>query len=786
MRVQSNAPGKTLVTLFRLVGAGVLAGVLVALIALPSVGTAGLTARDAADSFQNLDGELNTDPPPEKTVVYDSKGKTVATFFDKYRESVRLDQVAPVMKQAIIDIEDSRFYQHGAMDLKGTIRALATNAEAGETTQGGSTLTQQYVKNLLVENAKTDEEYRAVTAPTISRKLTELRYALDIEEKMTKDEILQGYMNIAYFGAGAYGVQAAAKRYFSVPAAKLSLGQAALLAGITKNPSAYDPIRFPKNARQRRDIVLHRMAELGHITKVQADAEAAKPVKLKETQPKGGCETSQAPFFCEYVKYEMYNMLGGGNYWKLNEKQRTDVRNRLNRGGYVIRTTLDMKAQRAADRALKNYLNPGDTKVAAEAMVEPGTGKIRAMAASKPFGPDKKTETSINLVADWKHGGGSGFQAGSTFKAFTLATALKEGMSPNTALNAPAPFMPNSGYTDCKGRTVNSPGHQVFNASGEGDKGGRYTLRTGTWQSANTFFMALEREVGLCDVTKTAAALGITRRSGGPELAITPTFTLGVNEMDPVTVAAAYAAFGARGKYCKPIALTEVTEPSGKKLKVPSADCKQALDEQTADGVNGILQGVFTRGTMKGVGGIGRPAAGKTGTTDGSAAAWFAGYTPDLAAAVSLGDPRGPNASKLTGQGACMGGRCYGTVYGATVPGPIWKQSMMGALEGKPATSFSAPPDYGDEPVPDVRGMPVDQAMNELRSAGFNPQLGGLVRSDEPLGRVARTSPGGGSEAEPGTTVRVFVSQARRGRGGGQIPGLPPGFTFPPGPGGRD
>ncbi|MBX6768806.1 MAG: transglycosylase domain-containing protein, partial [Actinomadura rubrobrunea] len=222
MQGANNGRARAAATLLRLLGAGVVAGVLVAFIALPGVGSAGLTARDAANNFQQMDSSLKVTTPSEKTVVYDAGGQPFATFFDKYRESVRLDQVAPIMKQAIIDIEDSRFYQHGALDLKGTIRALATNAQSDQT-QGGSTLTQQYVKNLLVDSAKTQKEYLEATAPTIGRKVRELRYALEIEKRMTKDQILEGYLNIAYFGAGAYGVQAAAKRYFSKPASQLNL-----------------------------------------------------------------------------------------------------------------------------------------------------------------------------------------------------------------------------------------------------------------------------------------------------------------------------------------------------------------------------------------------------------------------------------------------------------------------------------------------------------------------------------------------------------------------------------
>jgi membrane peptidoglycan carboxypeptidase len=421
--------------LLRLLGACVAAGVLVALIALPGVGSAGLTARDAANNFEDMDGQLKTSPPSEKTVMYDVNGKEIARFFDKYRESIHLDQVDPVMKQAIVDIEDSRFYQHGALDAKGTIRALASNANSAQT-QGGSTLTQQYVKNLLVDNAKTDAEYRDATAPTVGRKMRELRYALDIEQRMTKDQILEGYLNVAYFGAGAYGVQAASKRYFSKPATKLDLEEAALLAGITQNPTAYDPIRNPDAARKRRDIVLYRMAQLKHITKKQADTAAAKPIELNETQPKGGCETSKAPYFCEYAKYDVLQILSGGKYWQMQPKQQQDIVNKLNRGGYTIRTTLDMKDQNAVDRALRSNVPPSGHRVGAEAMVEPGTGRVKAIGLSKRFG-EGKGRTTINLPADAVHGGGNGVSAGSTFKVFTLAAALDQGIPVNTNINSP-------------------------------------------------------------------------------------------------------------------------------------------------------------------------------------------------------------------------------------------------------------------------------------------------------------------------------------------------------------
>ncbi|MEV6864491.1 penicillin-binding transpeptidase domain-containing protein, partial [Streptosporangium subroseum] len=333
----------------------------------------------------------------------------------------------------------------------------------------------------------------------------------------------------------------------------------------------------------------------------------------------------------------------------------------------------------------KKWVHPSDNPAAAEALVQPGTGAIKAMATSRRYGSTEGTkEISYNLVADAKHGGGLGFQAGSTFKAFTLITALKEGMKINDGFTAGAGYLAPgySAFKNCKGENIGDPTHTVTND--EGSPGWK-TLQTGTWDSVNTFFLMLEQKVGLCDTIKTAKSLGIKRSDGGP-LTEFETFTLGTNEMDPVTVAGAYAAIGARGRYCSPMAITRITDRDGKTTAY-KPKCRQALDPEIADAATDVLSGVFTKGTMRGVGGIGRDAAGKTGTTDDYAAAWFAGFTPDLAGAVSIGDPRGSQDHKLTG--VTIGGRYYGAVAGATLPGPIWKDTMLAALKNVPPTSFT-------------------------------------------------------------------------------------------------
>ncbi|MBF8188697.1 transglycosylase domain-containing protein [Nonomuraea sp. K274] len=665
---------------------GALGGVLTAALIAPVASGGGIAAMGVTNMFVDLPPAPREEPLAQVTRLLDKDGRQFAQFYEANRTAVRLGAVAPVMRRAIVAIEDARFYEHGGLDVRGTFRALLTNTQAGGIKQGGSSLTQQLVKNILVESARTGVERDKARAPNLARKITELRLALALEKKYRKDEILERYLNIAYFGAGAHGVQAAARRFFSTSASKLTLTQAATLAGAVRMPYSTDPSlggSHRARLKMRRDLVLDRMAGLKLITQQQAAAGKAAPLAIKLRPEPGGCEQSRYPFYCLYVQRELLSNPAFGN---------TDAerRARMARGGLVIRTSLDPAAQQAAERAISRHVAPEDTEVAAEAMVEPGTGRITAMAASKRFGrnPGNKksgSRTTFNLPADVAHGGGQGFQAGSTFKVFTLATALKQGWRFNDGFETPGALVPGQGYRNCAGRSVNDPNTRVLNASGEGE-GGPHSIETGTWKSVNIFYMMLERKVGLCDVVRTARALGAIRADGGP-LREVPTFTLGVNEMDPVTVAASFAAFAARGQYCRPLAIVEITGRDGRRTHVPPA-CEQAIERQVADAVNHVLSGVFDKGTMQGQS-IGRPAAGKTGTNNGYTSAWFAGYTPHLAAAVSVGDIRGSYRFPL--QGVQIGDRYYGSVQGASLPGPIWVESMRSALRRFEPKGFPGP-----------------------------------------------------------------------------------------------
>ncbi|QFG27387.1 PASTA domain-containing protein [Actinomadura sp. WMMB 499] len=761
---------------------GGLAGVLVALMLIPTACTAGVGARDAARWFQTPPDGLESLGVPQRSTILAADGSKIATFFYQNRVDVELDAIAPAVRQAVVAIEDSRFYEHGALDTEGTLRALATNLSSGDVEQGGSGITQQYVKNLLLVQAESDAERQAATEVTVARKIRELRYAVAIEEKLPKDEILRRYLNIAYFGDGAYGIEAASRHYFSKHASQLDLAEAALLAGVIRYPHAYNPVENPEMARERRDVVLDRMVELGWADPARAERIKGRSIGLDLEEVDNGCVTSDAPFFCDYVQREILTDKAFGETAKDRERL-------LKRGGLTIRTTLDPKAQRAAQRAVEKFVPPKNDAhlAAAEAMVEPGTGQIKAMVVGRELGDGtERGKTWINFAADASHGSSIGMQAGSTFKPFTLAAALDEGMPFGTRLMAPRTYTP-TGFRNCDGERVGDPNARLRN-SGDGTGGREFSLVTGTRNSVNTFFLALEKEVGLCDTVEMAEELGM-KQAGGDPLEQYPSFTLGSNPVSPLRLAAAYAAFGARGEYCEPIAITRVTDASGKKLKVPGADCREALDEGVADAVSHILRGVLTEGTAAGRG-IGRPAAGKTGTVDDFSAAWFAGYTPDLASAVWVGDPRGGYEYPM--ESVCLEGRCYGAVYGATLPAPIWQQSMRGALQGTEETPFQRPPGHffskgsglDRVDVPDVRGMELGDALDRLREAGLKVSFGDRMPSARfPRGTIAEMSPGPGS-AEPGTTIHLRVSDGPEDEDepGGGDPGDDPGDepTFPP------
>jgi membrane peptidoglycan carboxypeptidase len=656
-----------------------LAGVISALIVLPVIGGVGLASRNSAQAFSDLPSDLTEVPLPQRNTIVDSNGDTLAVLFAQNRIEVPLEEISPIMQQAVIAIEDQRFLDHAGVDFRGTLRASISTGSGGQV-QGGSTISQQYVKQILLTAATTKEEREAATAVSINRKLREARYAIALENKLSKKEILEGYLNIAYFGAGSYGVEIAARRYFSTNADKLTLSQAATLAGLVQNPSRFDPTRFPERAQSRRDDVLNAMVNTGYITQEQADAAKAISVEddLDPAELPNGCTTSIAPFFCDYV----LTVLRSDPVFGETPEDRARL---LDIGGLTITTTLDRQAQISSQKAVEDRIPYDDPsgKAASIAMVRPGTGEITAMAQNRKWGRSGVGYTTVNYGAPVNANGTVGFQAGSTFKAFTIAAAFKQGWDPFKVINSPEK-KEFEDFVECETGDKFAP-YEVKNSTASG----AFDILSGTAYSVNTYFVGLEEQLGLCDPPEIAKASGV-QQGNGEDFEKFPCFTLGCFDVTTLDMAVGMATFAAHGIRCNAIAITEITDRYGKNLDVPSADCTRTIDLQVADSTTAVLAGVID-GPVKGRTGqamdLGRPAAGKTGTTDSSAAVWFVGYTPDMAAAVWVGDPRG--GQKYPMRNVTINGRYYSAVYGSTLPGPIWRDSLIGALEGTPETPWN-------------------------------------------------------------------------------------------------
>ncbi len=669
----------------RIIGVSTLAGVVAAGMLLPVVGGVAAGVKTFSSDFDALPSELTSQALPQRTYIEAANGERIATLYTQNRIVVPLDQISPHVRNAVVAIEDVRFREHSGVDVRGAMRALAANSTAGEVQQGSSTITMQYVRNILISNAKTKEEIESARTRSLGRKIQEMRYAIAIEKKLTKDQILAGYLNVAYFGAGAHGVEAAAQRYFGTSASKLSLSQAATLAGIVQQPVGYDPTRNPQAATSRRNVVLDKMVQAGSITAAEARAAQAIPMK-KLLNPKSegnGCAESKYPFYCEFVVHQIENDRRYGP----TPEARVAL---LQRGGLVIKTALDTSTQDYATKVANEYIPKDDPskKATAIAMVDPVNGEVRTLAQNRDWGLKGKGKTTYNYAVDAKDGGTIGMQAGSTFKLFTLLAAMEDNQDPTEYISAPASKLFSAGDWGCKDGRFGQ--FSVSNSTSSGTM----NMFQATAYSVNTYFVELQRRVGLCKTVSVAERMGMTMASGKP-LPRYPSFTLGSLEISPLSLASAYATTANHGIYCRPHAVRAVTDLAGRRLFSDSGDCKRVVSRESADAVAAILTGVID-GNIPGRTGqkmaIGREAAGKTGTTDSNAAVWFAGFTPELATAVWVGDPRG--GFKYPMRDVTINGRYYSKVYGSYLPGPIWRDVMSYALQDTPEASFDLEPKF--------------------------------------------------------------------------------------------
>jgi membrane peptidoglycan carboxypeptidase len=727
-------------------------GVVVAGLAIPFAGVLGIGAKSLSNSVENLPANLRTEPLAQQTKIVDPVGNTGATLYDQNRINVPLSQISRNMVKSIVAIEDYRFYQHGALDLKGTLRALVTNQASGGSVQGGSSITQQMVKMTLVDQARTKAQRKAATADTYARKLAELRYAIAFEQNYSKDWILERYLNIAYYGDGAYGVQAAARHYFDTNAKDLTLVQGATLAGLVKNPSGYDPMTNPDRGKQRRNVVLDRLAQLQVISQHRADVLKRKPLGLHPVATPNGCVNSSAPFFCDYVvNYLEHDPALGKTF--------DDRKKLLYTGGLTIHTTISLRDQRAADASVRKHVFPKNQAIGALAMVQPGTGDVKAISQSRPMGRDAAAgQTYLNYVVPQKYGDSAGFQPGSTFKAFVLAAAIQQGIPLTEKINSPMQMnIPMGQYRVCGGKHYTSTDTWQVHSSTIG--GFPMDAYAGTPESVNTFFAQLELQTGLCEPYKLAKAMGITLND--PPHEMVPSFTLGVASVSPLELAQAYATFAARGLHCDARPVISIDGPDGHELKSYAPQCQQVIAAPVADAVNSVLERVMSPSGFGANLILNQQSAAKTGTNDANMSVWFMGYTPNLATASMIA---GANSQGhwITLNGQTIGGVFTDVAHGSTTAGPMWYDAMKVIQQWLPDATFTAP--NGQDvngvltTVPNVAGLAYDQASQQLTQAGFQVADGGYRNSGYAADTVAYTNPAGGSQVASGTTITIYRS----------------------------
>jgi membrane peptidoglycan carboxypeptidase len=689
-----------------LIRTATIAGLVVAAVSFPFAAIAGLTAKVGADEVTTSSEQLRDTAPAQVTKVYASDGTTLITqFFEEYRAPVPLAAMALGVRQAIVAAEDARFYDHHGVDLKGVARAFVANRQAGSVSQGASTLTMQYVRNAMRDSARTPDEALAATERTPARKFREIRLAISLEGRLSKDQILERYLNVAYFGHRAYGISAAAEIYFSKRPADLTLAESATLAGLVQAPSSYDPALNPNAAVERRNYVLDRMTELGYVDAPESLVAKGQSLTLKLSNPANDCSSVNSGhndwgFFCDFFK----------SWWMRQPVFGTSPEERLDtlrRGGYSVITSLDPKVQAAAREHLVDKEKTTSSFAHGMVTVEPGTGRVTAMAVNRVYsldqsgnGPSTVTGQSRalgsypNTVAPLLGGGDlPGYQAGSTFKMFTMLAALEQASPLSTNYFAPRSYR--SIYPSGRGEPASCGGRWCpSNASGK--MTGKHTMWSGFGQSVNTYFVQVEQKAGADKVVGMAQRLGLQWHTDIDRLQSSPAkaagwgaFTLGVADTTPLEMASAYATVAADGRYCAPSPIRSITGPGGTAVKGAEPQCRQSVAREVARAAADAAR--CTTGYKSTLGDcgswstaprvyplVGRPVAGKTGTTDSTRAAWFVGFTPQLAAASFIADPDNP----------------FHRVGDANSWKPVQSvgETLRDALAGTPVVDFTPPP----------------------------------------------------------------------------------------------
>lgn len=652
----------------------ILCGILASGFFVPVVGAIGATAKAVPATFDEIPEDIEVSQPAEESRMVDAAGGHMAYFFSQRRQILNSDQISDNIRKAIIAIEDKTFMTHHGIDPRRMLGSLLHNVVSDEDDglQGGSTITQQYIKNMLVEQGQkegNDELVEEQRQASVERKIREIKYAIALEKKLTKDEILTGYLNIAPFGPNVYGVGAASRAYFSIPASELSISQAALLAGVVQSPVEYDPLRFPEAAEERRNIVLGEMKKDGDITQEEYDEAVAIPVAdmLKPEERVNGCRgAGSMAYFCDYVVEEFLSDEAFG-------ETRAERENLLQTGGLVLRTSINPAMQQAAWNAATGRVPVGqeDGLNSAITAINPKNGYIEAMAQNTTF---DSTEVSFNTYT----GGSTGFPPGSAFKPFILVQWFKEGHSVYESVGRTNRNF-NFGEFSCDGTPYPVGPWYVEDLAG---KDGPRTAQNATNLSVNQAFVDMATKVDYCKIFTGAADLGVVTADGQPFSPDTPANLIGgaADNVSPLLMASAYGTIANEGIRCTPIGLVEVADRDGKVIKTYEPNCQQVLDATVAKQVATVLK---TTGanyqTNSGYAGfyLDREFAAKTGTTDFNSNTWTVGFTPQLATAAWVGFSQ---EGTKHGEDIWINGEYFEALYGESFVGPMWAQFMRDAL----------------------------------------------------------------------------------------------------------
>lgn len=699
--------------------------------------------------WDSLEDELLKDEIrlPQKTVLLDREGNEFAQFYSENRESIGIDEMNEDFINGLVATEDSRFYETNGVDFIGLARSFASTV-TGDEKQGASGITQQLVKNILILNAETPEDLDEVQNRVLSTKAQEIRYAVHMEEKYTKEELLEMYSNTVYFGNRAYGLQAAAKTYFDTTPDKLTLEESAMLVGVINNPTVFDPFTNPENADRRKNTVLWRMLQENNITQEQYDESVEVKVEPRRGVSENGCGQSEYPYYCQLVRQEILNNDAFGDTAQARETF-------LYQGGLTITTAMDREAMDNVDRQVRSAWGTDNRVASGVAVIKPGTGQIVAI------GQNREWEDTQVIYAKSER------QTGSAFKPFTLATAYEQGIDAgNKVYNSDSNYRP-QGYDYPKPRGfINFGGYDYGAVDGS----------TATRLSLNTWYVRMMQATGVVPVAEMANRIGLSvptdPNNVRHESAVNPrslSLTLGAWNASPVEMATAFSVFAGGGVKCDPVSiLSAKRSDTGADVKVSDPKCHQAIMPNIANQMNKIMQEPFNDGGTAADYrlGDGRQIAGKTGTSNNKGDAWMVGYTPQYSTAVWSGDPRGSSHGlhQYTQYGRYTAGMQAGT--GGPVSGPIFEDVMENLHAGEPKKNFPAPSNdvasaIKATAIPDVTGLKVDNAVTTLQQYGYEVAISENTSGDAKLvekDTVVAQNPSGGNNGTFGQTVTLTLS----------------------------